>query len=122
GQSEAIDIRISTPHNTFLNLDVVAKKFEPFDPHYLVFAACKAGQYPSKAAFFESLKKLKAMFASPVNISRLQVEIIKILVPYLLLAKTLDPDAIALGQWFAFLKDKTIILYCRRRDSEWNKL
>jgi hypothetical protein len=122
GHSDASGIRISTPHQTFLDWDVVAKWFQPFEPHYLVFAACKAGQYPSKSAFFDGLKKLKAIFASPVNISRLQVEIIKLLVPYLLLAKTLDPDAIALGQWFAFLRDKTIILYCRRRDSDWNKL
>lgn len=122
GHSDAWKIRISTQRNTMLQWGVVANWFEKFKPQYLVFVACNAGQYPAKAAFFEKLKNLKAMFASPVKISRLQAEIIKILVPYLLLAKTIDPDAIKLGQWLAFLRDKTIILYCTRRDSDWNKL
>jgi hypothetical protein len=120
--SNTWSLRLSTPNNTVLDWPVVANWFEKFKPQYLVFAACNASQYPAKAAFFEKLKNLKAMFASPVKISRLQVEIIKILVPYLLLAKTIDPDVITLGQWLAFLRDKTIILYCRRKDSDWNKL
>jgi hypothetical protein len=122
GHSNAWSLRISTPNKTILDWPVVATWFEKFKPQYLVFAACSVGQYPAKAAFFEKLKSLKAMFASPVKISRLQAEIIKILVPYLLLAKTIDPDAIKLGQWLAFLRDKTIILYCTRRDSDWDRL
>jgi len=122
GHSDVSGIRISTPMQTFLDWGAVAKWFECFKPNYLVFAACKAGQYPSKVAFFEGIKSLKAMFASPVNISRLQVEIIKVLVPYLLLSRTIDPDVIAMGQWLAFIRNKTIILYSRRRDSDWNKL
>jgi hypothetical protein len=122
GHSDAWSVRISTPNNAVLDWPVVANWFEKLKPQYLVFVACNAGQYPAKAAFFEKLKSLKAMFASPVKISRLQAEIIKILVPYLLLAKRIDPDAIKLGQWLAFLRDRTIILYCTRRDSDWNKL
>jgi hypothetical protein len=122
GHSNAWSLRISTANNTILDWPVVASWFEKFKPQHLVFAACNAGQYPAKSAFFEKLKSLKAMFASPVMISRLQVEIIKILVPYLVLAKTIDSDAIKLGQWLAFLRDKTIILYCTRQDSDWNKL
>lgn len=122
GHSDAWKIRISTQHKMMLEWGVVANWFERLKPQYLVFVACNAGQYPAKAALFEKLKNLKAMFASPVKISRLQAEIIKILVPYLLLAKTIDPDAIKLGQWLAFIRDKTIILYCTRRDSDWNKL
>lgn len=122
GHSNAWSLRISTVNNTILDWPVVASWFEKFKPQHLVFAACNAGQYPAKSAFFERLKSLKSMFASPVKISRLQADIIKILIPYLLLTKTIDPDAIKLGQWLAFLRDKTIILYCTRRDSDWNKL
>lgn len=122
GHSNTWEIRISRERDESLSWEAVANWFAYFKPQYLIFAACKAGQYPSKAALFTGIPRLKAMFASPVNISRLQVEIIKALVPYLLLARTIDPDVITLGQWFAFLRDETIMLYSRRRDSEWNQV
>lgn len=122
GHSDAWGIRISTSQQMSLAWGAVAKWFQPFEPLYLVLAACKAGQCPSKAAFFDELESLEAMFASPVNISRLQAEILKVLVPYLLLVEEIDPEEIFVGQVLTFLGSGAILLYCQRQDSDWNNL
>ena len=122
GHSNRDQIRISTRHDARLVWRAFARWFIPFQPQSMVFVACEAGQYPSKEGFFEEIPKLKAMFASPVKLWRAQAEVIKLLIPYLTTARTIDPEVIATGQVLAFLRDGTVILYCRRKDSEWNQL
>jgi hypothetical protein len=45
-----------------------------------------------------------------------------LLIPYLLMARKVDPELITIGQAIAFLQHGGIILRCRRRQTEWNQI
>jgi hypothetical protein len=121
GHANRDEIPLSQSNETFLDWGVFASWFSYFKPKSMILAACEAGQLPSKEAFFGEIPSLKSLFASPLKLGRPQAEIIKLLVPYLLLTPTIDPTVIELGQWFTFLKTGAVILHCKRRDSDWNR-
>jgi hypothetical protein len=51
-----------------------------------------------------------------------QVEAMKLLIPYLVMAAKVDSDLIILGQWIAFMRNGGLILHIKRRQTEWNQL
>jgi hypothetical protein len=95
---------------------------KPFSPQKLVFIACKAGQFPPTRTLFDEIKKLSEIYASPVELWIHQVEAMKLLIPYLLMARKIDADLITIGQAISFMRHGGIILRCRRRQTEWNQL
>lgn len=99
-----------------------AQWVKPFTPQKLVFIACKAGQYPPTRTLFDEIPKLTEIYASPVELWIHQVEAMKLLIPYLLMARKLDSDLITIGQAINFMRNGGIILRCRRRQTEWNQL
>jgi hypothetical protein len=103
-------------------VDAFARWVAPFKPQQMVFIACEAGQYPSTRTLFNEIPKLAKIYASPLKTTKEQAEIIKLLVPYLLLSKKQDDDIIRLGQMWNFLNNRGIILRCSRRNTEWNQL
>lgn len=95
---------------------------EKFKPKQMIFVACEAGQYPSTRTLFDQMQSLRTIYASPIKTSKEQAEIIKLLVPYLLLSKTQDSELIRVFQILNFLRSGSIILRCSRRRGEWTSL
>jgi hypothetical protein len=50
------------------------------------------------------------------------VEAMKLLIPYLLMARKIDGDLITIGQAISFIRHGGIILRCRRAQTEWNQI
>lgn len=71
---------------------------EPFKPRRLALIACEAGLGAPVRALFEEIETLNDIYASPFVARKDQMEIFKILMPYLLSAKAVDSTLIALGQ------------------------
>lgn len=94
---------------------------QPFRPQKLVSIACNAGQFPPTRILFDEINSLKEIYASPVKLWIRQVEAMKILIPYLLVARRLDADIITAGQIITFIRNGGIILRCRRRQTEGNE-
>ena len=88
----------------------------------MVFVACEAGQFPSTRTLFDLMPSLRTIYASPIKTTKEQAEIIKLLVPYLLLSKSQDPQLIRFFQVINFLRNGSIILRCSRRRGEWTSL
>jgi hypothetical protein len=87
----------------------------------MIFIACEAGQFPATRTLFDEIPKLNKIYASPLKTSLAHAEVIKLLVPYLLLAKKLDNDIIQMGSLLNFFKTGGVILQCSRRNTEWNQ-
>jgi hypothetical protein len=113
---------ISIAPDMVLEWDAFGRWVEPFKPQQMVFIACEAGQYPSTRALFDEVPKLTKIYASPIKTTKAQAEVIKLLVPYLLLSKKQDDDVIRLAQIWNFLNNGGVILRCSRRNTEWNQL
>lgn len=128
GHSNRDGIRIRTDPNTnfrretIFQWETMASWISWFRPKHLVIVACEAGQWPSKQAFFSTIRELKSMFASPVTITADQANILKLLVPYLLSTQRIDPELVRWGQFLTFFTKQAVILYCTRKDTEWNRL
>ncbi len=99
-----------------------AEWLKPFSPQKLVCIACKAGQFPPSRTLFDEIPKLTEIFASPVELWIHQVEAMKLLIPYLVMASKVDSDLIIMAQWLAFMRNGGLILHIKRRQTEWNQL
>jgi hypothetical protein len=98
-----------------------AQWLKPFNPQKLVCIACKAGQYPPSRTLFDEIPKLTEVYASPIELWIHQVETMKLLIPYLLMTSRVDSDLIRLGQWISLAANGGVILYIRRRQTQWNQ-
>lgn len=113
---------ISIAPDLVLQWHAFGRWVEKFKPKQMVFVACEAGQYPSTRTLFDQMQSLRAIYASPIKTTKEQAEIIKLLVPYLLLSKAQDPELIRIFQIINFLRSGSIILRCSRRRGEWTSL
>jgi hypothetical protein len=113
---------ISVAPDLVLQWQVFGRWVEKFKPKQMVFVACEAGQYPSTQTLFDQMESLRTIYASPIKTSKEQAEIIKLLVPYLMLSKTQDSELIRVFQILNFLRSGSIILRCSRRRGEWTSL
>jgi hypothetical protein len=113
---------ISIAPDMVIEWEAFGRWVEPFNPQQMVFVACEAGQYPSTRALFDTVPKLTKIYASPIKTTKAQAEVIKLLVPYLLLTKKQDDDLIRWAQILNFLNNGGVILRCSRRNTEWNQL
>ena len=113
---------ISIAPDLVLQWQAFGRWVEKFKPKQMVFVACEAGQFPSTRTLFDLMPSLRVIYASPIKTSREQAEIIKLLVPYLLLSKTQDPKLIRFFQIINFLRNGSIILRCSRRRGEWTSV
>lgn len=113
---------ISIAPDMVIGWSIFGRWVAPFNPKQMVFVACEAGQYPATRTLFNEVPKLSKIYASPVKTTKEQADVIKLLVPYLLLSKKQDDDIIRLGQVLNFLRTGGIILRCSRRNTEWNQL
>jgi hypothetical protein len=98
-----------------------AQWLKPFSPQKLVCIACKAGQFPPSRTLFDEIPKLTEIYASPVELWIHQVATMKLLVPYLLMTSRVDSDLIRLAQWVSLGTNGGMILYIRRRQTQWNQ-
>lgn len=112
---------ISIAPDMLLTWEAFAHWIVPFSPQKMVFIACEAGQFPATRTLFDEIPKLNKIYASPLKTSLAHAEVIKLLVPYLLLAKKLDNDIIQMGSLLNFFKTGGVILQCSRRNTEWNQ-
>lgn len=113
---------ISIAPDLVLQWQAFGRWVEKFKPKQMVFVACEAGQYPSTRTLFDQMQSLRTIYASPIKTTKEQAEIIKLLVPYLLLSKTQDSELIRLVQILNFLRTGSIVLLCSRRRGEWTAL
>jgi hypothetical protein len=112
---------ISIAPDMVLTWEAFAHWVLPFNPQKMVFIACEAGQFPATRTLFDEIPKLNKIYASPLKTSLAHAQVIKLLVPYLLLSKKLDNDIIQLGSLLNFFKTGGVILQCSRRNTEWNQ-
>jgi hypothetical protein len=98
-----------------------AQWLKPFAPQKLVCIACKAGQFPPSRVLFDEISKLTEIYASPVELWIHQVQTMKLLIPYLLMTSKVDSELIRLGQWMSLAANGGVILYIRRRQTQWNQ-
>lgn len=112
---------ISVASDMLLTWEAFAHWVLPFNPQKMVFIACEAGQFPATRMLFDEIPKLNKIYASPIKTSLAHAEVIKLLVPYLLLSKKQDNDIIQLGSLLNFFKTGGVILQCSRRNTEWNQ-
>ena len=75
GHSNADGIRISA--DMFADWEAFAGYLRPFAPRRLLLVACKAGLSTAGDALFRRLPKLRRIYASPVNASKLLGELIQ---------------------------------------------
>jgi hypothetical protein len=74
GHSNENGIKLTT--NIFMNWTELGCMLEPFAPEKLIFLACRAGDIKACEIMFENIPSLRQIFASPVNISKFQHNII----------------------------------------------
>lgn len=113
---------ISIAPDLVLQWHAFGRWVEKFKPKQMVFVACESGQFPSTRTLFDLMPSLRVIYASPIKTTKEQAEIIKLLVPYLLLSKSQDPQLIRFFQVINFLRNGSIILRCSRRRGEWTSL
>lgn len=113
---------ISIAPDLVLQWHAFGRWVEKFRPKQMVFVACEAGQFPSTRTLFDLVPSLRVIYASPIKTTKEQAEIIKLLVPYLLLSKAQDSKLIQFFQIINFLRNGSIILRCSRRRGEWTSL
>lgn len=113
---------ISIAPDLVLQWQAFGRWIEKFKPKQMVFVACEAGQFPSTRTLFDQMQSLRTIYASPIKTTKEQAEIIKLLVPYLLLSKTQDSELIRVFQILNFLRSGSIVLRCSRRRGEWTSL
>lgn len=112
---------ISVAPDMVLTWEAFARWVLPFNPQQMIFVACEAGQFPSTRTLFNEIPKLKKIYASPLKTSKAHAEVIKLLVPYILLARKPDNNLIKLGSLLNFFQTGGVILQCSRRNTEWNQ-
>ena len=113
---------ISIAPDLVLQWQAFGRWVEKFKPKQMVLIACEAGQYPSTRTLFDQMQSLRTIYASPIKTTKEQAEIIKLLVPYLLLSNTQDSELIRVFQILNFLRSGSIVLRCSRRRGEWTSL
>lgn len=85
GHSNSRGIRIAADHSVEWN--VFGEYIKPLEPRRLVLIACQAGQWPSARDLFLTLKKLRRIYASPVNARKNLAQFMLMLAPVLLEVK-----------------------------------
>lgn len=74
GHSNQSSIKLTS--DLFVNWQELGERLEPFLPEQLIFLACQAGDILACEVLFESIPSLQQIFASPVNVSKSQQDII----------------------------------------------
>lgn len=97
------------------------KWVELFEPKQMVLVACQSGQKPSACDLFAGIPTLKELYASPINTTKPQSEIIKVLVPYLLHTRSANSELIRLGQLINFWLTGGIIYRWLRKEFQLQK-
>ena len=82
GHSNSLGIRIAA--DTFVDWKALGEYLKPLGPRRLVLVACQAGQWPSARDIFLKLKKLRRLYASPVNARKSLAQFMLALAPVLL--------------------------------------
>lgn len=95
---------ISIAPDMLLSWEAFAHWVLPFNPQKMVFIACEAGQFPSTRKLFDEIPKLNKIYASPLKTSLVHAQVVKLLVPYLLLSKKPDNEIIQFGSLLNFLE------------------
>jgi hypothetical protein len=88
----------------------------PFEPNQMIFAACEAGQLPQAQALFDGIPTLKEIYAPPLKTTKNQVEVVKFLVPYLLIRKSKDTELIRIAQMVNYVLTGGVIFRWTRKE------
>ena len=82
GHSNSEGIRIAADY--FVHWQAFGEYVKPLQPRQLVLIACQAGQWPLARDIFPTLKKLRCLYASPVNATKDLAQFMLALAPILL--------------------------------------
>jgi hypothetical protein len=81
------DSGIQVARDRFADWEWYASLLKAFQPKRLLLVACQAGRWPAASTLFSRLRRLRRIFASPVNVSGALGAVMVSLVPYLLEVK-----------------------------------
>lgn len=101
--------------------NVLCKYLEVFKPKCLILATCKGGHFLPSKEMFDGLPTLKELFGSPVITNQSQISILKLLLPYTILANKFDINILKVGNILNYLATGGIILRHTRKEFEENK-
>lgn len=96
GHSNSSDLVLTS--DRVVGWNVFAKWIDIFLPKKLLFIACKSGNFSVAEEVFGQIKTLKEIYAPPIDTTKRQSKVMKILIPILLNGKSLNQDEIFLGQ------------------------
>lgn len=119
GHGNADGIRLTSDRG--VSWSAFANWVKIFEPKRMILIACQSGQETSARQMFAGIHTLNEVYASPVNISMPQSQIINVLIPYLLRTKTADADLIQIGQFFNFFVTRGIIFRWSRKEFQIRK-
>ncbi len=80
GHSNETGIRLDATN--FVQWSVFAQYLKPFKPRRLLLVACRAGRWDAGEALFTTLRNLRRIYASPVNVSKDFASLMMFAVPY----------------------------------------
>jgi hypothetical protein len=122
GHSNADSLQLSTDDEGFYPWAVVAQWLAPFQPEFLFFAACRAGQSFPVRELFSAIPSLRQVYASPVALYRDQADPLPTLILQLLANRKIDVTAFRILQGANYLGSGGIIYRWTRADFRPGKL
>jgi hypothetical protein len=93
-----------------------AKWIALFEPKQMALIACQSGEVLPVWDLFAEISTLKEIYASPLNTTKSQSEVIKLLIPYLTNVRSPDKNLIRLGQIINFLLTRGVIFRWLRKE------
>jgi len=106
----------------FMGWQDLGSILEPFAPEQLIFLACRAGGIAACEILFDSIPSLQEIFASPINVSKTQQDIVVHKVRYTLSAKKENPYVVNLLQTANALITKEWMFKRTREEHEYGEL
>lgn len=96
GHSNVSGIRLAP--EVFVRWEAFARWLAPFRPKRVVLAACEAGGWLAAQHLFREIVGLQELYGSPAMTTPKQVGLLKAMIPFLLLGRRVDADALKLAQ------------------------
>jgi hypothetical protein len=92
------------------------KWVELFEPKQMALIACQSGAALPVRDLFAGSSTLEEIYASPLNTTKSQSEVIKLLIPYLMNVRSPDNNLIRLGQIINFMLTRGVIFRWLRKE------
>ncbi len=114
-------IEIQFASNYQIKWNLLPKYLDILKPKCLVLATCKGSHFLPSSEMFNGLKSLKELYGTPVIANQTQISILKLLVPFIIVSDSLDPNILLAGNVLNYLATGGIILRHTRKEFTKNK-